>query len=207
MLLPMFRTNHARRSNRRDAPSVNSSCRPIPEYNHAAVSQKLSQQYSRHRRERPVTSSSRSACLRHSALHPSSPRARPAISARTTSSKLSRIAFPNRTHTKCATSCTKIRGNSARVQSSAIRRSRKKAPPCTAPPGSLSPRTRSTRTTSPASPGMRFNTASPHRSSVESANKKREEFGTLFRVPSRTPHQKNARWRPPIGTANGQREK
>ena len=49
--------NQARRPRRQRAPSVNSSCRSTPEYSHAAVSQKLSQQYSRQRRVRPATSS------------------------------------------------------------------------------------------------------------------------------------------------------
>ena len=41
----------------------------------AAVSQKLSQQYSRQRRERSATSRADSFCLRHSADQPASPRA------------------------------------------------------------------------------------------------------------------------------------
>ena len=67
-----------------------------PEYSHAAVSQKLSQQYSRQCRVRPPTSSAPSAFFRHSALHPSSPLALAAISARTTFlvAKTHRIAQP-----------------------------------------------------------------------------------------------------------------
>jgi hypothetical protein len=48
----ILRANQARRRAQRPPASVNSWCRVAPEYNHAAVSQKLSQQYSRHRRPR-----------------------------------------------------------------------------------------------------------------------------------------------------------
>src|SRR6266849_4437639 len=44
--------NHFRRASRAALPSVNSSCARTPAYSHAAVSQKLSQQYSRHLRVR-----------------------------------------------------------------------------------------------------------------------------------------------------------
>src|ERR1019366_9607210 len=43
----IFCANQARRRARQAAVRVNSSCRVAPEYNHPAVAQKLSQQYSR----------------------------------------------------------------------------------------------------------------------------------------------------------------
>ena len=49
--------------------------------------------------------------------------------------------MPSRSQMKCATSWTKIRGNSARVQSRAIRRSRRNDPACTGPRRSRNPRT------------------------------------------------------------------
>ena len=80
---------------------------------------------SRQRRVRCSRSPGLSAALRHSALQPRSPRPR---STRNTSSHDRRIGFPSRSHMKCAVSCAKIRGSSARVQSNAIRRSRRNDP-------------------------------------------------------------------------------
>jgi len=155
----MLRPNQARLSRRPACPRVNSRWRRTPENSQAAVSQKLSQQYSRQRRVRAKTVAVESASLRHCALHPSSPRVPRPHSARNTSSKLRRVPFPSRSHTKCATSWTKIRGNSARVQSNAMRRSRRNDPACTAPRRSRRPRADLMRTGIPLSGGIRRNTA------------------------------------------------
>ncbi len=71
--LVMLRSNHSRRAHLARCPKVNSSCRSIPEYSHAAVSQKLSQQYSRQRLLRPSISAVPRAVFRHSALPPQLP--------------------------------------------------------------------------------------------------------------------------------------
>ena len=68
--------------------------------NKAPVSQKPSQQYSRHFRDRFAISDGDSSRLRHSADQPASPRTFAAMSARSNSSHANRDPFPSRTHTK-----------------------------------------------------------------------------------------------------------
>ncbi|MDP9053949.1 MAG: hypothetical protein M3N93_06550 [Acidobacteriota bacterium] len=90
--------NQAVRVRRRTAASVFSESQP--EWSQEAVSQKLSQQYSRHGRVRSMTSRGDNRSLRHSADHPVSPRAREFHSTARHVSQDLRIGLPRRTHTK-----------------------------------------------------------------------------------------------------------
>jgi len=147
------------------------------------VSQKLSQQYSRHRRVRMRMSGRPNRTLRHSADHPNSPRAPARISAFRRSSNARRTELPARSQTKWNSSWTKIRGNSARAQSNPIERSRRYAPAWTGPRRSRSPRTFRMRTGRPAIGGKRRSSARACFSWVGSSKTKSGEDCTL-RVPS-----------------------
>src|ERR1039457_4517696 len=81
---------------------------------------------------------------------------------------------------KCATSWTRIRGNSARVQSRTIRRSRRNDPACTGPRRSRNSRTTSTRTGRPSSGGIRRTTAA-----IRGSRERNSPLDTMHNVPSR----------------------
>ena len=167
LVAAMVFRNQSRRRRPKRARRVNSSWSSTPEYSQAAVSQKLSQQYSRHRRLRNRISRAVNSDFRHSADQPSSPRAPVRYSCWSRSSKAWRAGFPARSQTKWKSSCTKTRGNSRHVQLSAMRLFRKNVPPWTAPCRSRSPGADSIRTGVPEIGGNRRNSASTRFSGKE----------------------------------------
>src|ERR1019366_10787375 len=90
---------------------------------------------------------------------------------------------------KCATSWTKIRGNSARVQSRAIRRWRRNDAACTGPRRSRNARTTSTRTGAPVNGGMRRTTAA-----VRGSRERNNGVDTTPRVPRGGESPQKGKW-------------
>ena len=101
------------------AASVASGCAGQPSEIHAPVSQKLSAQYSRHRRVRRSRSRAARSFLRHSADQPSSPTLR---SLRRTCSQERRLGLPKRHQTKWNNSWSQIRFSSEGFSRSSVSR-------------------------------------------------------------------------------------
>ena len=92
--------NQAARARSRVGDRVISERSGFPAKTKAAVSQKLSQQYSSQKRVRPATSRGESFVFLHSADHPASPRARVCHSDLSNASQAPRRGLPRRTQTK-----------------------------------------------------------------------------------------------------------